>query len=150
VVAANDDDEDLMKRDVLGFVGCVMLSIVLFSGSVYLSLQVTDWGRFNSEPPGKRPSVSVALASKHRTAVVFHVSVLPLISVAVGFLSGTLARRPRLVAALGILPLRLYYLSLEDIRFPSLLSAGIGIGLAVLAANVWVHLRHKRKALSIA
>ena len=123
-----------MKRDVLFLTGCIVLSLILYFVALYVSLEFSVWGQFNSEPISSRPSLSAALASKHKLGLLFHIGILPLTAVAVGVVAGIGANKPWLVAILGILPLQLFYLRLEGFGALSLLSAITDFGIAPAAA----------------
>jgi nitric oxide reductase large subunit len=126
----------VMKRDMSVLLGSVFISIVLFAVSLFISLQLSAWGKFNSQPADRRPDIQVAQESKRRLAVVFHVVVLPLASILVGLFAGRYAARPQLIALFGILPLRCYYLFLEGMHAIPISSALFGLAIAMVTARV--------------
>lgn len=135
-----------MKRNILCVLGCILLSIVVYTVALSIQLKYSRWGSYVLDPQANQ---SYPVASEHpevgislrRMLIVTHVFILPSVSILVGCLAGFLATRPVPVALLGIIPFRLFYLSHDGLSGLPIISALADIGIAILAALLLVRLR---------
>ena len=137
-----------MRRDFLTSLSCVLLTFALCSFALYVALQFSEWGQFNSAPPSQRPDLCVALASKHKLAILFRAFVFPIIGMAVGLVSSRFACRPAVVACAGLLPMELYNTVGTHFRAVPLSFALFDISIAVSTAIFLAHSRSKRPAFA--
>ena len=143
-----------MKRDLLVVLGCIVVSGLLFSLLLSITLKYSRWGQFVLDPKVNQanPATVVAkhgdvLPSLQRQVLLFHLLILPVVCAAVGLFSGALARKPSIVAFLGVLPFRLFYLKADGLHILTILSTLIDVGIAVGCALILVHFRRRRKLI---
>lgn len=70
-----------------------------------------------------------------------HLLILPFVCCAVGAVAGAAARKPVLVAILGVLPFRLFIMTSDSLGLLTILSLLLDIGIAVGCSVLIVRLR---------
>jgi hypothetical protein len=130
-----------VKRNIISTIGCIFLSFAIFAVSFSIQLKYSRWGAYVTDP---RANQTFPIAQEHpeisnslkAMLILTHVLILPCVSILVGCFAGFFATRPRIVALIGIIPFRLFYLWHDGGYILAIISTLVDIGIAVLAATL--------------